>query len=233
MAQFLHLTGLTSYADAHALQQQLLTGRIRGDLPDTVLLLEHAETITVGRQKGAEQNVLVPDGVPVIHVERGGDVTWHGPGQLVAYPIIQLEGPRQDLHLHLHSLENAVIALCQQLGLPASTDERNTGVWLPRAQGTPQKVCSIGIACRRWVTWHGLALNLTVDLQRFATINPCGFDATVMTRLADHLDPCPRLADVVEPLAQHLATTLEVSMDGLIAGPVHQWLAGDRPQSFG
>ena len=123
MARFVRLPGLQDYAAVHALQRDLVDLRARGEAPDVVLLLEHAETITVGRARGAEANVLDAGEVPVVAVERGGDVTWHGPGQLVAYPIVKLEGPRADLHLHLHSLEDAVIGLLADYGLPSGRDD--------------------------------------------------------------------------------------------------------------
>lgn len=189
-----------SYDEGHRLQLELLDARIRGEIPDTIVLLEHADTITVGKARGAEQNVLDAGPIPVVAVERGGDVTWHGPGQLVAYPIV---GTR-DLHAHLRALEQAVIDVLAERGLGGQRDPRNSGVWLPSADGPPRKVCSVGIACRRWVTWHGLALNIDADIDRFRTIRPCGFDADTMTRVADHLSPCPPLAEWVEPLARAL-----------------------------
>jgi lipoate-protein ligase B len=187
------------YEEAHQLQQRILDQRIRGEVEDTLLLLEHADTITLGRARTSADNVLDAGGIPVVRVERGGDVTWHGPGQLVAYPIVAT----RDLHAHLRALEQAVIDLLAGLGLGAGRDPRNTGVWI-----AGKKVCSIGIACRRWVTWHGLALNVDPDLERFARIRPCGFDADVMTRLADHLDPCPSVLDLVDPLADALERRL-------------------------
>ncbi len=214
MARFVRLPGLTPYLVAHDLQRALVDARLRDEAPDTVLLLEHAEVITVGRSRGASSNVLRPEGVEVVTVERGGDVTWHGPGQLVAYPILKLEGARADLHRHLHALEDAVSGLLTELGLQPRRDPRNTGVWLPEAEGPPRKVCSVGIACRGWVSWHGLALNVTSDPSGFARINPCGFDATVMTRLAEHLDPCPSVTELMAPLAAWLARTLDVPLDG-------------------
>jgi lipoyl(octanoyl) transferase len=189
-----------SYEQGHRLQLELLDARVRGEIPDTILLLEHADTITVGKARGAALNVLDAGPIPVVTVERGGDVTWHGPGQLVAYPIV---GTR-DLHAHLRALEQSVIDVLADRGLAAQRDPRNSGVWLPSADGPPRKVCSVGIACRRWVTWHGLALNIDADLARFRTIRPCGFDAETMTRVADHLSPCPALLDWVEPLARAL-----------------------------
>lgn len=216
MARFLRLRGQSDYRAVHALQEELVGLRARDAIGDVVLLLEHAEVITLGRARHAQASVLDPGDVPVVPIERGGDATWHGPGQLVAYPIVKLEGRRADLHLHLHSLEDAVIQLLQGMGLSPVRDERNTGVWLPQADGLPQKVCSIGIACRRWVTWHGLALNLTVDLVRFEAIQPCGFDASVMTRVADHLGWAPSVQATAAPLARCLASTLEVPLEGSV-----------------
>ncbi len=215
MARFLHLTGLTDYTDAHELQRSLVDAVAAGTEPDTVLLLEHAEVITLGRKRGAEDHVLDAGDVPVVHVERGGDVTWHGPGQLVAYPIIKLEGKRADLHLHLRSLEQAVIDLLAEQGLTAGRDARNTGVWLPGGDPEARKVCSIGIAARRWVSWHGLALNVDVDLSHFDRIAPCGFDASIMTTVAQHSQPAPTVAELVPGLARCLARTLDVSLDTL------------------
>ncbi|MCO4747875.1 MAG: lipoyl(octanoyl) transferase LipB [Proteobacteria bacterium] len=220
MSCFVALAGEVPYADAHVLQQAILAERIAGTIPDTTLLLEHAATITVGRSRGADANVLEAGDTPVLHVERGGDVTWHGPGQLVAYPIIGLEGRRADLHLHMRSLEQAVIELLDRFGLGGLRDSRNTGVWLP---GTPlpQKVCSVGIAARKWTTWHGLALNVDVDLGVFAQIHPCGFDASVMTRMADHLDDCPSVTDLVPLLGETLATALEIAPGALVQPDGH------------
>jgi len=213
MARFVRLPGLTPYADAHALQQALVEARIGDRIPDVVLLLEHRDVITVGRRRDAAANVLTAGDLPVVSVERGGDVTWHGPGQLVAYPIVRLEGARADLHRYLRSLEESVIGLLADLGLSGVRDERNTGVWLPGEDGH-RKVCSIGIASRKWVTWHGLALNVTSDLRQFQRLNPCGLDAGLMTRLADHLDPCPTVEDLAEPLARHLADALGLEVVG-------------------
>lgn len=226
MARFVWLEGLSDYAEVHALQQALLEERAAGAVDDVVLLLEHTETITVGRKRGAADNVLAPEGVPVVPVERGGDVTWHGPGQLVAYPIVRLEGRRADLHLHLRSLEEAVIALLAGLGLEARRDPRNTGVWLPASSGPPRKVCSVGIACRRWVTWHGLALNVRPEPDAFRRIRPCGFEPEVMTRLLEHLGrDCPTPESLAPALAVHLAEQLEVGLDALdrASGPDAVW----------
>jgi lipoyl(octanoyl) transferase len=213
MARFVHLPGTVGYREAHALQRDLVERRVRDEIDDVVLLLEHEEVVTVGKKRGAEENLLAVDGIDVVGVERGGDVTWHGPGQLVAYPIVKLVRP--DLHAHLRALEEAVIGVLAAFGLGGVRDARNTGVWLPMPEGLPRKVCSVGIACRRWVTWHGLALNVEPDLGRFAQIRPCGFDASVMTRLADHLAPCPSASALAEPLARGLASTLGLAFGGV------------------
>lgn len=213
MARFVLLPGLVDYVSAHALQRDLVDRRIRGEIDDVVLLLEHDDVFTVGRTRGAAHNVLSAGEIPVVTVERGGDVTWHGPGQLVAYPIVALA--KQDLHAHLHALEDAVIALLGTLGLSSVRDPRNTGVWLPSPDGARRKVCSVGIACRRWVSWHGLALNVDPDLDRFSRIRPCGFDADVMTRIADHLAPCPPASTLAEPLARALAQRLDLPWSAL------------------
>lgn len=210
-AAFVWLRGQIPYSRAVKLQEELLGARIRGEVPDVVLLLEHEATITVGRSRGADDNVLNPGDTPVVQVSRGGDVTWHGPGQLVAYPIVHLEGRRADLHLHMRSLEQAVIELLADYGLAGVRDARNTGVWLQSGDELPKKTCSVGIACRKWVTWHGLALNVDADLSEFARIHPCGFEASVMTRMADHLDACPTVADLVPGLAARLAASLEIA----------------------
>ena len=176
MARLIHL-GRVPYAVAWDLQKRVLDEVIAGG-ENTVILCEHEPVYTVGRKRGAMGNVLVAGDTPVVEVERGGDVTWHGPGQLVVYPILRLENA--DLHAHLRRLEQVVIDTCAALGVVAGRDDRNTGVW-----HGGRKFCSIGIACRRWVTWHGLAINVDVDLGVYAGINPCGFDASVMTTLSE------------------------------------------------
>ncbi len=172
--------GRVPYAEAWALQTRLVEQRAAGLIGNTVIVCEHDPVFTVGRKRGAAQNLLDVGEVPVFEVERGGDVTFHGPGQLVAYPILLLEGVDRDLHAHLRRLEELMIGVCGRFGVVAGRDPRNTGVW---AGG--RKLGSIGISCRRWVTFHGLALNVNTDLGWFRRVNPCGFDATVMTSLAE------------------------------------------------
>jgi lipoyl(octanoyl) transferase len=174
--------GLAPYREVWARQLALVEQRQAGRGEDTLLLVEHPHVITVGRAQKALANVVAAGDVEVVPIERGGDVTYHGPGQLVAYPIIRLEDGERDLHRFLRGLEAAVIATCEAFGLEAGREPGKTGVWLDTARGR-KKLCSMGIACRRWVMFHGLALNVGTDLAYFGRINPCGFDAGVMTSL--------------------------------------------------
>jgi len=153
--------------------------------------------------------VLAAGDVEVIGIERGGDVTYHGPGQVVAYPIVLLEGTERDLHRYLRNLEEAVIATCARFGLPADREPGKTGVWMTTPIGR-KKLCSMGIACRKWVTFHGLALNVTTDLAYFGRINPCGFESAVMTSMAAQLGAID-IAEVKRVLAEELGRVLDRS----------------------
>ena len=178
--------GTADYRDVWAKQLALVEARQIGQVPDTLIVVEHPHVFTLGRRRDSQQNVLAPGDVPVIEIERGGDVTYHGPGQLVAYPIVFLDGDERDLHKFLRNLEEAVIKTCARLGVVADREPGKTGVWTTTPLGR-KKLCSMGIACRKWVTFHGLALNVTADLSYFARINPCGFEAGVMTSLDRHV----------------------------------------------
>lgn len=177
--------GLLDYRQAWDTQKQVLAERLAGTTQDTLILVEHPPVYTLGRRRESASHVLAAGEVPVIQVERGGDVTWHGPGQLVAYPIIALPEGHRDLHAYMHTLEAAVIRTSAAFGVSASTNPRNTGVWVGQDPDAQRKLCSIGIHCRRWVTWHGLALNVAPDLSYFRRIVPCGLDGVSMTSLAE------------------------------------------------
>jgi lipoate-protein ligase B len=170
--------GRVPYGEALAWQRQLANDRIARRLPhDLLLLLEHPPVITLGRT-ARDAHVLGADGVDVVEVERGGDVTYHGPGQLVGYPIIDLTGLRPDLHWYLRTLEEALIAGLARLGIPAERHPGYTGVW---TRG--RKIASIGVHVKQWVTWHGFALNVTTDLAAFDRIVPCGIAGVEMTSI--------------------------------------------------
>lgn len=197
--------GRTRYEDAHALQQELVAGRAEGAIGDVLVLTEHEPVITHGRgTPAAELHDLAATGIPLVEVERGGEATYHGPGQLVAYPILLLEEHRRDLHRYLRDLEEVVIGLLSEFGLEGLRRPGLTGVWIAE-----RKVCSIGVAVRRWVTWHGLALNLHTDLAPFRRFHPCGLAPDVMTRLADHVElpPTNLLGEVL--LVKHFCRVFE------------------------
>ena len=203
--------GTEPFRDTWARQLALVEQRkaaAAGDALDTLLLVEHPHVFTLGRRREAEANVLMPGDVEVIGIERGGDVTYHGPGQIVAYPIVLLGDGERDLHRYLRNLEQAVIATCARFGLATDREPGKTGVWLTTPSGMRRKLCSMGIACRKWVTFHGLALNVTADLAYFRRINPCGFEASVMTSMAEQLGATVDPAAVRSALADELGLAL-------------------------
>lgn len=172
--------GRLPWRAAYELQQARLAQRIAGEVPDALFLCEHDPIVTLGRRSPSGDAADVP--FPVVAIERGGEATYHGPGQLVAYPVIELPAGRRDLHRYLRDLEQVGIDTLAAFGVAGQRRDGYTGVWIDDL-----KVASIGVAVRRWVTWHGLALNVTTDLAAFRTFQPCGLDAAVMTRLADHV----------------------------------------------
>jgi lipoyl(octanoyl) transferase len=168
--------GVVPYAEALEWQRSLAQARIDGRLAnDLLLLLEHPAVVTLGRTSDAA-HLLSRDGVEVFETERGGDVTFHGPGQLVGYPIIELTRHKPDLHWYLRTLEQALIDALAGLGIPAERNPGYTGVWTGK-----RKIASIGIHVKQWVTWHGFALNVTTDLSEFGRIVPCGIPGVEMT----------------------------------------------------
>jgi lipoyl(octanoyl) transferase len=188
--------GRRPYAEVYARMGALLEARLAGQVPDTLLLCEHEPVFTLGRSRTAKDNVLDAADIPVVEVERGGDVTFHGPGQLVGYPVLQLPPHRHDLRAYLRGLEELCGAVLRRFGVEGGPDARNTGVWVGG-----QKIAAIGVATRRWVTWHGFAINVDLDLAPYQRINPCGMGSALVTRLADHAEPCPRVRVVADATA--------------------------------
>ena len=194
--------GTVSYRDALARQLDAIEARRRGG-PDRLLLLEHPPVITLGRSARPEnlrasREDLARRGIEVIEVARGGDVTWHGPGQLVGYAIADLEARGEpDVHAWLRRIEGALIDALAVLGEGGRRIPGRTGVFLekPDAAGRAQKIASIGVGLRGWVTWHGFALNVTTARDAFAAIVPCGLHDVTMTSLAAALgaEPTPAL----------------------------------------
>ena len=177
--------GRTRYEDCHALQMELVEARAEGRTGDVLVLTEHDPVVTVGRGTPAP---AAGGGlsVPVVEVERGGEATFHGPGQLVAYPIYLLPEDRRDLHRYLRDLEEVVIRMLAEVEVEGQRRPGLTGVWVG-----DKKLASIGVAVRRWVAWHGLSLNLFTDLEVYRTFRPCGLDPDVMGRLSDLVDLPP------------------------------------------
>jgi lipoate-protein ligase B len=185
--------GLCAYATALALQEEILARKIAGDAHDYLLLLEHEPVYTLGR--GADSaDLLGADrglGVPSFRVGRGGGATFHGPGQLVAYPLLTLGHGGRDVHRYVHALEEVLIRVCRDFGITANRRGGFTGVWVDSA-----KIASIGIGVRRWTTFHGIALNVSTDLSFFARIVPCRMPDVRMTSMASELGAAPPMAQV-------------------------------------
>lgn len=178
-------------------------------MPDTLLLLEHDPVFTLGRN-AQKVNVLFPEetlkaqGYEVFEAGRGGDVTFHGPGQLVAYPILDLAPDRKDVHRYVRDLEEVMIRLCADYGLVARRVEGRTGCWVGE-----DKIGAIGVRISRWVTSHGLAFNVTTDLEAFGLIVPCGIGDKGVTSLRKLLDREVAMSEVMERLTTHLCAVLE------------------------
>lgn len=177
--------GVMPYATALDLQREVARARIAGTIAEDVLLLvEHPPVVTMGRSAKeqhllASAELLAARGVERFDVERGGDVTFHGPGQLVGYPIIDLKRHKRDLHWYLRQVEEALIVALADFGIPGERSVGQTGVW---TQG--RKIASIGVHARDWVTWHGFALNVTTDLSYFDLMVPCGIQSVTMTSIS-------------------------------------------------
>jgi lipoyl(octanoyl) transferase len=191
--------GEMRYAEALALQQKAVSDRLAGATCDRVLLVEHPPVVTLGRSTDPANLRETPDalrarGIDVHEIARGGDVTWHAPGQLVGYPILDLDAlDRRDVHDHLRRLEAVLIDALEALDVPAQRVPGRTGVFIdrarsPRSEGPPRKIASIGVGVRKWVTYHGFALNVTNALSGFEAIVPCGLHDVVMTSVEAELE---------------------------------------------
>ena len=198
--------GLIDYAEALDLQRALVEQRKQGLIPDQLLLLEHPDVITLGvRTRNDRSHVLATpeslaaEGVELFETGRGGDVTYHGPGQLVGYPIFDLNPDRRDVHRHVRDLEEALIRASAEFGIRARRVAGLTGIWVDEG-GADAKLAAIGVRISRWVTSHGFALNVNTDLSRFGLIVPCGIadkGVTSMSRLLGRPVPMDEVADAL------------------------------------
>lgn len=207
------------YMEAMSLQERLVAARISGAIPDVVLFLEHSPVITLG-VRARERHVLLPReelvkrDIQVAQTSRGGDVTWHGPGQLVMYPIMKLGEKEEDAHGYLHNLEEIAIRTACDFGVSVFRRKGMTGVWT-----RPGKLAAIGIRLKRWVTFHGISLNVSPDLSGFEAIVPCGLTGEPVTSLRVLLgQDCPSVVDVRERMTRHFSEVCQRELQQYYAG---------------
>lgn len=199
--------GTVEYTSAWELQRTLADERAQDARGDTLLLLEHPATYTAGKRTEPEDRPM--DGTPVVDVDRGGRITWHGPGQLVGYPIVALADP-VDVVEYVRRVEQALIATCASLGVEAGRVEGRSGVWCAATDGLPErKIAAIGIRVQRGVTMHGFALNCDCDLDAYSRIVPCGIPDAGVTSLSAELGREVPVAAVLDDVTSHLVEALD------------------------
>jgi lipoyl(octanoyl) transferase len=198
--------GLVPYEDAWARQRELHARRVAGEGPDTLLLLEHPSVYTAGKRTEPHERPF--DGTPVIDVDRGGKITWHGPGQLVGYPIVALADPI-DVVAYVRRIEDALIEVCAGFGLATGRVEGRSGVWVAADGARPErKVAAIGVRVARGVTMHGFALNCDPDMSFFANMIPCGIPDAGVTSLSAELGRDIPVAEAIEPVEKAMRRVL-------------------------
>jgi lipoate-protein ligase B len=209
--------GLIDYAEAYELQKRIWGETAAGKEEDTLLLLEHTPTLTLGKS-GKLKNLLVErdelaeKGIPLYSTDRGGDITFHGPGQLVAYPIINLRKWGKDIHRYIHELQEAVIETLADFSIVGERDPKHVGVWVGK-----DKICAMGVAVHKWITTHGLALNVDPDLNAFSLITPCGIVDRGVTSMARLRGESPSLEEVMNRFIAHFSQIFSMTME---QGPI-------------
>jgi len=201
--------GLLDYQRAWDLQHQLWTRRVEEELPDVLLFLEHPHVITLGRRGNrshliASQEVLERMKIPLFHVERGGDVTYHGPGQIVVYPIFNLKEYGYRVIRYVGQLEEVILSALKDFGIEGVSDPMNRGVWV-----NGEKIASVGVAIKRWVSFHGISLNYETDLKYFELINACGLKGKKMTSIEKILGTKISRKHLVERISFHFGEIFE------------------------
>ena len=205
--------GMIDYDEAYQLQKRLHRERIGGEIPDVLLLLEHTPTLTVGKS-GSVDNVLVSneelsrEGISLFFIGRGGDVTYHGPGQLVAYPIMDLTQQGKDIRRFVRNLEEVIICTLEDFSISGVRDEGHAGVWVGK-----EEVAAIGLSVRRWVSMHGIALNVNTNLEHFSFINPCGFSDRKATSMFKLLGYDVSMDAVTERLIARFSDVFDTSVE--------------------
>jgi len=205
--------GLMEYKKAWDLQHQLWSRRVEEALPDLLLFLEHPHVITLGRRGNrshllASPEVLEEMKIPVYHVERGGDVTYHGPGQMVVYPILDLKEYGYRLIRYIGQLEEIILRVLKDFGIEGRRDPLNRGVWVDE-----EKIASVGVAIKRWVSFHGFSLNYETDLKYFELINPCGLEGKKMITMAKILGQRISRDELIERIGFHFRRIFEMYLE--------------------
>jgi lipoate-protein ligase B len=213
--------GRTSYLGAWSLQRTVCSARQGGRIPDVILLTEHEPVFTLGR-RGGKDHLLVPEtfletrNIPCVTTERGGDVTYHAPGQLVGYPVLRIPGGSRQVRLYVHTLEEVILRTLAGFGIPGERNEGHPGVW---AHG--EKIAFIGLAVERGVCFHGFALNVDPDLAPFSWMHPCGLETTTVTSMKALLKAPPAMPRVKQAVLESFCALLgydplPVSADALL-----------------
>jgi len=203
--------GFIDYKEAWGLQQEIHSKRVLGEVEDILFLLEHPNTYTLGKTAHKEnlissEDYLKQNQISVYDIDRGGDITYHGPGQIVGYPIIDLNNWFKDTHKYLRALEEVIIKTCNDYGLKSERNPKHTGVWIG-----DKKIAAIGIKVSRWVTMHGFAFNVNTDLNLFSGIIPCGIQDKTVTSLKQELRNEINIQEVKEKLLKNFIQLFEYS----------------------
>jgi len=209
--------GFIDYKEAWDLQYKIHTSRVQGNVKDHFLLLEHPNTYTLGKTADksnliGNEEYLKEKNISVYDIDRGGDITYHGPGQIVGYPIINLNDWKQDTHKYLRALEEMIIRVCLEFGLIGRRDTEFTGVWIE-----DRKIAAIGIKVSRWVTMHGFAFNINTDLSLFNGIIPCGISNKAVTSLRKEIDKPVEIDFVKSLILKHFTEVFEYNSIELIS----------------
>ena len=200
------------FAEASHLQSELIELRLAGRIPDVILFLQHPPVLTIGAF-GGEQNVIISqdalkrEGISIAHTDRGGDITYHGPGQLVGYPILDLKIRGRDVHQYVHDLEEVVIRTLGDYSINAHRDPDYPGIWVGQ-----EKICALGIRVVHWVTKHGFALNISNDLTPFSYINPCGITDRGTTSMQKVLGQKPKIGEVTNSIMRHFSAVFGINV---------------------
>jgi lipoic acid synthetase len=203
---------LMEYSKAWDFQRRVVAAKIESDLPDILILLEHNPVITLGRRGNrqhirASPDVLAARGVNIYHVERGGEVTYHGPGQIVGYPLLNLRNWHRDVSWYIFNLEEVLIRTLGDFGIEGRRSRLNRGVWVGDA-----KIGSIGVAIRRWVTYHGFSLNVSPDMNHFRLITPCGLEGIEVTSIERLLGKKPDHRRVRDSISRHFQHVFDMEL---------------------